>query len=268
MRLRMSKPTPALVVAVTALFISLGGTSYAVSQIGSNDIRDDSVRSVDVKDGTIRSADIKDGSVRTSDVADGSLLRKDFRNGTVLDGAKGAKGDQGVPGIPGAPGAPGSPGAQGPAGAGRWVLINADGTIAAQSGGFEILTAYDLVNNSGAAVPPGAIGNVYIDANEPLTNNGVVSSIALQNLLDQNGDMIMNGRAPLADANPEFSGEISSTMCAIATVVGCAPTGANNTSHFVVSPRNSDGTVTGTGTHKRFYVIITGDSTDYVAPAA
>ena len=41
----------------------------------------------------------------------------------------------------------------------------------------------------------------------------------------------------------------------------------------MVSPRLSDGTVTsgaGTaedpGTRKRFYVIITGDSSDYVAP--
>ena len=57
----------------------------------------------------------------------------------------------------------------------------------------------------------------------------------------------------------------------------CAPTGANTINTFVVSPRMSDGSLTVTGdptevdvhqpnTHKRFYVIITGDSSDYVAP--
>lgn len=265
MRFRLSKPTPAFVVAVTALFVALGGTSYAVTQIGSADIKDNSVLSRDVKDGTIRSTDIKNGSVYSADIADGSLLRRDFRKGVLPRGAKGAKG---ATGDQGAQGPQGPQGAQGPAGAGRWVLVNADGTIAAQSGGFSIVTAYDLINNSGAAVPTGALGNVYINANEPLTNNGVFSSIALQNAVDQNGDSISNGRAAGSDANPEFSGEITSTMCGIAGVVACAPSGANNVNHFVVSPRLSDGSLTDGTNHKRFYVIITGDSSDYVAPAA
>ncbi|MCZ4498932.1 MAG: hypothetical protein JWQ74_1485 [Marmoricola sp.] len=243
--MRFRKPTPAFAVAVAALVVSLSGTSYAVSQIGGIDIKDDSIRSVDIHNGTLRTAD--------------------FFPGVLKKGTTGEKGDQGI---------------QGPAGAGRWLLVNADGTIAAQSGGFEITTAYDLVNNSGAAVPAGALGNVYIDANEDLSNNGIVTSIALQNQVDQNGDTIKNGRAPGADANPEFSGEISATRCAIDTVVACAPTGANDTKHLVVSPRMSDGSVTVSpvaasgnvaeviGTHKRFYVIISGDSSDYVAPAA
>ena len=45
-------------------------------------------------------------------------------------------------------------------------------------------------------------------------------------------------------------------MCGITGVVTCAPTGTNNTNHFVVSPRNSDGTVTSDGQRKRFYVIV------------
>lgn len=56
-------------------------------------------------------------------------------------------------------------------------------------------------------------------------------------------------------------------MCGIAGVVACAPAGSNNRNHFVVSPRLSDGQVTTDVNRKRFYVTITGDSTDYVAPA-
>ncbi len=42
--------------------------------------------------------------------------------------------------------------------------------------------------------------------------------------------------------------------------------GTNATTHFVVGPRNSDGTVTAPAARKRFYVVITGDSTDLIAP--
>ena len=148
------------------------------------------------------------------------------------------------------------------------MLINAAGEIEAQSGGFTVAAAYPTLANT--AVPPApdnslrANGNVYINANEDLSNNGIVATIALQNATDQNADGVMNGRASGADANPEFSGEITTTLCGLTGIVTCAPTGTNTTSHFVVSPRNSDGSVTADGTHKRFYVIITGDSTDLV----
>jgi hypothetical protein len=59
--------------------------------------------------------------------------------------------------------------------------------------------------------PAGAVGNVYTNAHDHLSDNGIVVSIALQNHVDQNTDGIKNGRA---DANPKFSGEITATMCA------------------------------------------------------
>ena len=92
-------------------------------------------------------------------------------------------------------------------------------------------------------------------------NNGVLAVVALQNTVDQNGDTVTNGRATGADANPEFSGEISAAMCQPG-VVNCAPPGTGNTSHLVVSPRLSDGSVTTSDNRKRFYVVVTGDSSD------
>lgn len=236
------KFTPSFVISVLALTVSLGGTSaYAINTIGSRDIKNDSIRSVDVKDRTLRVKDMNPNAVKR---------------------------------LKGRPGAPGAEGPAGPAGAGRWLLVGADGQIEAQSGGFEIVTAYDAVNNSTnpdgtpATVPAGAVGNVYIDANEDLSDNGIVAVIALQNQVDQNGDGIMNGRALGPDSNPEFSGEITATMCGIAGVVGCAPTGANTMEHLVVSPRLSDGSLTSAENRKRFYVIVAGDSSDFVAPAS
>jgi len=274
-----------MVISVAALVVALGGTSYAAAKIDGKDIAKGTVSSKQIKDGGIKLKDLaknargQDGA-NGADGAPGPAGPAGPRgNSGSLGpaGPAGADGNDGADGEDGADGADGAPGADGADGIGRWVLVDRFGDIVAQSGGFEIHTAYDLVNNSGSPVPGGALGNVYIDANEDLSNNGIVSTIALQNQFDQNGDGITNGRAPGADSNPEFSGEISSTVCGIATVVGCAPAGANFTDYLVVSPRNSDGTVTvsgsdaqggtGTNTHKRFYVIITGDSSD-ITPTA
>jgi len=241
-----------MTVSLVALTVALGGTSYAATQIGSAGIRNNS----------LTGTDIKNESLTTSDVKNGSLRAKDFKAGQLPAGAAGAAG---ATGATGAAGAKGDKGDTGPAGAGRWVLVDATGAIESQSGGFSIATAY---GSNGA--PVGASGNVYINANEPLTNNGIVVSIALQNQVDQSTppDGIMNGRQTGSDTNPEFSGEITATRCAITGVVGCAPTGTNNVNHFVVSPRLSDGGLTDATNRKRFYVIVTGNSTDYVAPAA
>jgi len=238
MRSLRTRPSPALVVAVAALVVALGGTSYAAGMIGS----------ADIKDNSIRSKDIRSDAVKGSDVRDGSLKAKDFKAGSLPAGAQGPAGPQGLPG------------------AGRWVLVNAAGQIEAQSGGFSVTAAYPVLGAT-AADPTGlrANGNVYINAGEPLGNNGIVASIALQNTLDQNTDTITNGRSDNPDANPEFSGEIAASQC-IPGLVNCAPPGTANASTFVVSPRMSDGRFTTDNTRKRFYVVITGTSTDLVTP--
>lgn len=82
--------------------------------------------------------------------------------------------------------------------------------------------------------------------------------MALQNAVYQDGDGVFNGRAPGGYANPEFAGMISATRCAIPGVVTCAPPGTNTAETFVVSPRNTDGSVTQDGARKRFYVAVIG----------
>ena len=223
MKLRLHKPTPALTVSVMAMVVALGGTSYAAGLVGSADIKDDSVRSVDVRDNT--------------------LMKRDFK--FAPEGPRGPEGPQGP---------------EGPAGTSRWLLVNAAGEIEAQSGGFTVTAAYPTLPNT---APTGdnslrANGNVYINAGDDLTDNGIVATVALQNTLDQNADTIVNGRAVGPDVNPEFSGEIAVSLCGLAGTA-CAPPDTANTNTFVVSPRLSDGSVTTDGNRKRFYVIISGD---------
>ncbi|MEJ7833602.1 MAG: hypothetical protein WKF79_11855 [Nocardioides sp.] len=226
----MKRPSPSMAVSILALVVAAGGTSYAAATIGTSDIKQQAVTSGKIKNDTIRSIDVKNRSLKS----------KDLRDQT------------------------------------RWLLVNSAGGIVAQSGGFEVEAAYPVLADSNAADDIDdtlrANGNVYIDSGEILSNNGITATIALQNQTDQNGDKIMSGRAPGADVNPEFSGEISVSQCGRAPgtpssmSAACAPPGTNTNDYFVVSPRNSDGSFTTSNARKRFYVIITGNSSDVVAP--
>ena len=89
----MSRPSPALVVAIIALVVSLTGTTWAVTSLPRN-----SVGSKQIKKNAVRSSDIKAGAVRGSDVRDGSLGAAEFAPGTLLKGDKGDKGDTGATG--------------------------------------------------------------------------------------------------------------------------------------------------------------------------
>ncbi|MGI8946166.1 MAG: hypothetical protein ACR2GL_08015 [Thermoleophilaceae bacterium] len=59
MKRLMRAPSPAMVVACAALFVSLGGVSYAVATIDSGDIINGSIRNRDFKDGTLRGNEAK-----------------------------------------------------------------------------------------------------------------------------------------------------------------------------------------------------------------
>jgi hypothetical protein len=227
MKLSLSRPSPALLVSTAALVVALGGTSYAALQVTSANIKNGTITSVDVKNGTLKGKDIKDASIGASELKAGV-----------------------IPAVP--------------AGA-RWALVNAAGQIEAQSGGFSVVAAYPTLANTAVLPAPDnslrANGNVYISAGEPLANNAITATVVLQNTLDQNGDMIMNGRAPGDNANPEFSGEIAVSQCGT-PITGCAPPGTAVNSVLVVSPRLSNGGVTTDPNRKRFYVVIVGDSSD------
>jgi hypothetical protein len=74
------------VVATLALFVALGGTSYAVLHVGSDDVVDNSLRSKDIRNNTVRSRDVHDRTIRARDVRRDSLgsgVVKESALGTV-----------------------------------------------------------------------------------------------------------------------------------------------------------------------------------------
>ena len=90
--------TYANVMATIAVFVALGGSSYAAIKVtGKN-----------VKDSSLMGKDIKNSSLGTADVKNGSLLAGDFKSGQLPAGPRGVTGPAGPPGPPGSPGAPGT----------------------------------------------------------------------------------------------------------------------------------------------------------------
>lgn len=68
-RLQLGLPSPAMIVAVAALFVALGGTGYAMSQLAKNSVgtpqlKNNAVTSVKVRNGTLLSADFKAGQLK------------------------------------------------------------------------------------------------------------------------------------------------------------------------------------------------------------
>jgi hypothetical protein len=72
------------VTATAALFIALGGTSYAVIRVDSRDVVNNSLRSTDLRDNTVRSRDIRDHTLHPRD-----LRRNSLGGGAVKESALG-----------------------------------------------------------------------------------------------------------------------------------------------------------------------------------
>jgi hypothetical protein len=64
---------PSLLISMVALFVALGGVSYAAATIGSAEIKNNSVRSKDVKNGDLRGKDLKANTIGGSRVLESSL---------------------------------------------------------------------------------------------------------------------------------------------------------------------------------------------------
>jgi hypothetical protein len=114
-----SKLSYANVMATIAVFVALGGSSYAAIKITGNN----------VKDGTLTGIDVKNSTLTGNDVRNGSLSAADFAG--ALPAAQGAQGPQGLQGPQGVPGPKGDSGSV--AGAVVAGIVNADGNASPSS---------------------------------------------------------------------------------------------------------------------------------------
>jgi hypothetical protein len=89
--------TYANVVATMALFLALGGVSWAAIKLPKN-----SVSSSQIKKGGVKNSDLAKNAVTTTKVKNGSLLRSDFKSGQLPAGPQGPAGRNGTNGVNGA----------------------------------------------------------------------------------------------------------------------------------------------------------------------
>jgi hypothetical protein len=79
------RPSPAMIVALIALFVALGGVSYgfATGEIDSREIKNNDVRSLDIRNNEIRTRDLRNNEVRGIDIRNSTVQGRDIQLNTV-----------------------------------------------------------------------------------------------------------------------------------------------------------------------------------------
>jgi hypothetical protein len=79
------RPSPALIVASLALFVSLSGVSYGVATgfIDSREIKNNEVRSLDIRNNEVRTGDLRNNQVRGVDIRNSTVQGRDIGLNTV-----------------------------------------------------------------------------------------------------------------------------------------------------------------------------------------
>ena len=97
MRISLRRPSPALVVACTALALVLGGTAFASALA----VPRNSVGTAQLRNGAVTTKKLASSAVTSAQVRNGSLLRVDFRPGQLPAGPVGPQGPPGPAGSAG-----------------------------------------------------------------------------------------------------------------------------------------------------------------------
>jgi hypothetical protein len=73
------RPSPALVISLIALFVSLSGVSYGVATgfIDSREIKNNQVRSVDLRNNDVRTRDLRNNEIRGRDIRNSTVRGAD-----------------------------------------------------------------------------------------------------------------------------------------------------------------------------------------------
>jgi len=136
------------VMATVAVFIALGGTSYAVTQLPRN-----SVGSQQIRTGAVGTSELRTGAVRSRDIRDRSVALRDISTGARRS-------------LRGKTGATGPPGPPGPAAATLAAAVTADGTFTRSQG------------TSGGRTTHASPGVYKIDFNRDISTCYVLATIA------------------------------------------------------------------------------------------
>jgi hypothetical protein len=159
--MRIPRPTFSSAVAMLALFVALGGSSYAAIQISGSSIKNGTVTGKDLKNESVKGADVDNGTLTASDVKNGSLLAADFQSGQLPAGSQGPAGPQGP---------------QGPAGATSVITRRTNVVIAAGTSEFGVASCLpgERAVGGGAGISGVITQNAGITLSEPREDDNSV----------------------------------------------------------------------------------------------
>jgi hypothetical protein len=186
---RLARHVAGNAVAWIALFVALGGASYAAVRIPAN---------------SVGTRQLKRNAVTSSRVKDRSLVAKDFRSGQLPKGATGAAG------------AKGDPGATGPIGPSSATEAFVDGAITANAGAATTIATLNGLAAGAYVITAKTVGR-------STTANDVESSCTLTagGVSDVSGEHFNNGAPAQTQVN-----ELTQTLAAPgAATLSCTPTG-------------------------------------------
>jgi hypothetical protein len=153
----------ATVVAYLALFVALGGSSYAAVQLSKN-----SVKAEHIAKSAVTGSKIRNNAVTSAKVKDGSLQAEDFKPGQLVAGARGPQGDSG---------AQGQAGPQGPAGATNVVSRSATGPLVSPGNIGTVIAscaAGERATGGGWAFAEGTFRDTLVETSQPVSDAGGV----------------------------------------------------------------------------------------------
>lgn len=93
-RRKVRFPSPAMLVALLALFVALGGSAFAVSRVGTKQLKKNAVTTAKIRNGAVTSAKLGSGSVTGAKVRANSVGGSKLADGSIggpklVDGAIG-----------------------------------------------------------------------------------------------------------------------------------------------------------------------------------
>ncbi|MBK8293845.1 MAG: hypothetical protein IPK93_03360 [Solirubrobacterales bacterium] len=144
-----------MIVALLALFVALGGSSYAALKVNGKVIVKRSIAGKKLKKSTLTTREVKNKS----------LLQADFKPGQIPSGATGATGAAGPPGAAGANGAPGA----------TSVVMRMSAEVSANAGSFATASAHCLSGETatgGGAYNEAQVLSMNVTSSYPLPNPG------------------------------------------------------------------------------------------------
>jgi hypothetical protein len=81
--MKISRPSPSLIVSIVALVVACAGTATAAVLITGKQVKNSSLAGIDVKNSSLTGIDIKNGSLKGLDLVDGTVTGKQIKGNTV-----------------------------------------------------------------------------------------------------------------------------------------------------------------------------------------